>query len=52
MAELHPHKVLLVLISVRGRVNPWAIVWLEGLGKLKQCNYIIGLKPPAFRLVA
>jgi hypothetical protein len=31
---LHPGEVL-VLISVRGRVQHWAIMWLEGLGKLK-----------------
>jgi hypothetical protein len=34
--------LLLVLISVRGRVNPKAVVELEGLDKLKKFIYLNG----------
>jgi hypothetical protein len=43
-ATLYPQKDLLVLISVRGCVNPRAIVQLEGLGKFKKCNDLIGIQ--------
>jgi hypothetical protein len=33
---LHPQKYLLVLISLRGPVNPRAMVWQKGTGKLKK----------------
>jgi hypothetical protein len=39
--------VFLVLISVRGLVNPIAIVWLEGLGQLTS-----GIEPTTSQLVA
>jgi hypothetical protein len=42
----------LVLISVRGRINPRAIVWLEGLGKLKNPMTSSGIKSVTFQLVA
>jgi hypothetical protein len=40
-----------VLISVRGRVGPRAIVRLEGLGKLKNPPHP-GFEPAKFQLVA
>jgi hypothetical protein len=47
---VHPGKFL-VLISVRGLVEPRAIVWLEGLGKLKHPLHP-GLDPATFQLVS
>jgi hypothetical protein len=41
-----------VHISVRGRVDPSAIVRLEGLDQLKSPVTSSGLEPPTFRLVA
>jgi hypothetical protein len=47
-----PPRRFLVLISVRGRVDPRAIVRLEGLGKLKNPMTSWGFEPATFRLVA
>jgi hypothetical protein len=37
-----PARKFLVLVYVRGRVDPTAIVRLEGLGQLKRSNDLIG----------
>jgi hypothetical protein len=39
-AALYPPGRFLVLISVRHRVDPRAIMWLEGLGQLKKIHLI------------
>jgi hypothetical protein len=41
----------LVIISVRGLVDPKAIVQLEELGKLKHPTTSSGIEPATFRLV-
>jgi hypothetical protein len=55
-AALYPQKNFLVLISVRGQVNPRAMVRLEGLSKLqkkkKKSITSSALIPTTFRLVA
>jgi hypothetical protein len=46
-----PPGRFLVLISVRGRVDPSAIVRLEGLGQLNNPMNSLGLKPAACSIV-
>jgi hypothetical protein len=47
-----PPPRFLVLISVGGWVNQRAIVRLEGLGKFKKNNDLIGIDPATFWLIA
>jgi hypothetical protein len=50
-ALCHPGRFL-VLISVRGWVDPRAIVRLDGLGQLENPMTSSGIKPATFWLVA
>jgi hypothetical protein len=47
-----PPEKFLVLIFLRGRIDPRAILQLEGLGQLKKNLPHLGLEPEIFQLVA
>jgi hypothetical protein len=49
--RLLPPGRFLVLIPVRGRVEPMAVMRLEGLGQLKISVTSSGIEPETFRLV-
>jgi hypothetical protein len=52
LSALYPPGRFMVLISIRGRVDPRDILLLEGLGQLKNSMTSCGFELTIFRLAA